>query len=384
MSFEFATATRIIFGNSKINEIEQIAPTMGRHVLVVTDTAVQRAKLLLDILDTCQIAYETFPVSQEPTIEIAREGVERFGEIKADFVISIGGGSVIDAGKAIAALVTNPGDPLNYLEVIGQGQKLLHPPVSFIAIPTTAGTGAEVTRNAVLASPEHQRKVSLRSPLMLPKVAIIDPELTYSMPPAVTATTGMDALTQVIEPYVSWLANPITDGLTLQGIRHGARALRRAYKNGEDRDARRDMALTSLMGGLALANAKLGAVHGFAGVLGGMYHAPHGAICAVLLPPVMAVNVKALSERDPDSPVLERYVEVARLLTGDEKASIDDGVQWVKQLGEDLNIPPLSTYGIEPEDFTTIIEKSRQSSSMKGNPIQLTTEELAEILTTAG
>lgn len=383
MNFEFATATRIIFGEGKINEVERIAPDMGQRAVVITDSAIERARPLLDILDRLQIAYVTFSIDQEPTVDMAREGVHKLREGEAQFVISIGGGSVIDAGKAIAALATNPGDPLDYLEIIGKGHKLGNPPLPFIAIPTTAGTGAEVTRNAVLASPEHQRKVSLRSPLMLPKVAIIDPELTYSMPPAVTASTGMDALTQVIEPYVSWLANPLTDGIALQGIQFGARALRRAYSDGADTEARRDMALTSLFGGLALANAKLGAVHGFAGVLGGMSHAPHGAICAVLLPPVMAVNVKALMARDPDNPALLRYTKLARLLTGDEHATSDDGVQWVQQLGQDLQIPSLASYGVQPADFPTIIEKSSRSSSMKGNPIQLTDEELGEILEVA-
>ncbi len=245
---------------------------------------------------------------------------------EADLVVGMGGGSVIDAAKAIAALLTNPGDPLDYLEVIGRGLPLANACAPMMAIPTTAGTGAEVTRNAVLASPAHRVKVSLRSASMLPDVAIVDPELTLSMPPAVTAATGLDALTQCLEPFVSHLATPLTDGFCREGLARAARSLRRAYHHGSDVAARRDMALASLCGGLALANAKLGAVHGFAGPIGGMFDAPHGAVCARLLPLVMTANVRALEERSPNSPALVRYAEVAKIVTGDADASIADGV----------------------------------------------------------
>jgi alcohol dehydrogenase class IV len=295
----------------------------------------------------------------------------------------MGGGSAIDAGKAIAALVTNPGDPLQYLEVIGQGQPLTAAPLPFIAIPTTAGTGAEVTRNAVLASGEHRVKVSLRHPLMLARAAIIDPELTYSVPPAVTASTGMDALTQCLEPFVSNAANPMTDALCREGMLRAARSLRRAYNQGEDAAAREDMALCSLFGGLALANAKLGAVHGFAGPLGGMYPIPHGTACAALLAPVMEANIRALRERQPDSPSLARYTEVARLLTGQPQASAEDGAAWARELTAALNIPPLAQYGVRREHFPEIVEKAARASSMKGNPIPLTDTELTAVLETA-
>jgi alcohol dehydrogenase class IV len=280
-------------------------------------------------------------------------------------------------------MLTNPGELLDYLEVIGRGQTLTQPPAPCIAIPTTAGTGAEVTRNAVLGSPEHRVKVSLRSPLMLPRLALIDPELTHSMPPAVTASTGLDALTQVLEPYVSNAANPMTDAICREGLRRAARSLRQAYENGNDAAAREDMALTSLFGGLALANAKLGAVHGFAAVLGGMFHAPHGAVCAVLLPHVMTINVQALQARQPESEALRRYDEVARILTGFDEAVATDGVAWVQALGQALNVPGLGSYGLTPADFPTVIEKSAVASSMQGNPLKLATEEMAEILNRA-
>jgi alcohol dehydrogenase class IV len=298
-------------------------------------------------------------------------------------VIALGGGSAIDTGKAIAALAANPGDPLDYLEVIGKGRPLAHAPLPVIAIPTTAGTGAEVTRNAVLESPQHRVKVSLRSPLMLPRVALVDPELTRSVPPNITASTGMDALTQVIEPFVSARANPLTDSLCREGMTRAARALRRVYADGDDADARADMALASLFGGLALANAGLGAVHGFAGPLGGMFHAPHGALCAALLPHVTAANIQALRQRQPQHPALARYDEIAVILTGDADARAADAVAWLGTLLADLNIPPLRAYHITPADFPAIVAASARASSMKANPIVLTDAELMAVLEAA-
>jgi alcohol dehydrogenase class IV len=295
-------------------------------------------------------------------------------------VIGLGGGSVLDTGKAIAALLTNGGDPLDYLEVIGRGQSITQPAAPYIAIPTTAGTGAEVTRNAVLGSPEHRVKVSLRSPYMLPRLALVDPELTLTMSPPVTASTGLDALTQLIEPYVSPKANPLTDALCLDGMHRAARSLRRAYTHGDDLTAREDMALASLFGGLALANARLGAVHGFAGVFGGMFDSPHGAVCAALLPHCMATNIKALQQRQPDSEALRRFDEVAQILTGDSEVTAVDGVAWVEVLCEELLIPGLGAYGLRERDFPELIEKSSKASSMQGNPIKLTMEEMGEIL----
>jgi alcohol dehydrogenase class IV len=295
----------------------------------------------------------------------------------------MGGGSAIDAGKAIAALLANGGDVLDYLEVIGKAQPLSRPSVPFIAIPTTAGTGSEVTRNAVLASPDDGVKASLRSPFMLPRLAVVDPELTYALPPAITASTGLDALTQLIEPYVSVRANPMTDAVCLVGMRRAAEALPRAWRDGSDREARRDMALASLFGGMALANAGLGAVHGFAAPLGGMFPAPHGAVCAALLPHAMEINIRALRARAAEGESLARYTVVARMLTGNAEARAEDGAAWVSRLCRELEIPPLATYGVRPEDVAALVEKAAQASSMKGNPIALTPDELAEVLTRA-
>jgi alcohol dehydrogenase class IV len=322
-------------------------------------------------------------VSGEPTVDLVREGARQAQDAACDVVISIGGGSVIDAGKAIAIIATNGGEPRECLEVVGNGRAITVPPLPFIAVPTTAGTGSEVTRNAVLGSTEHGVKASLRSPLMLPRVAVVDPELTYGLPPEVTAFTGLDALTQLIEPYVSIRANPLVDAICVAGIQRIACALRRAYHDGADRDARHDMALASLFGGLALANAGLGVVHGFAAPLGGQWKAPHGALCAALLPHGMAANVAGLRARAPKHPALERYSAIARLLTGRSEASVEDGIEWVRALSAELSIPALRAWGVTEADLPGVAEKAAKASSMQANPLPLTQEELIAVVRAA-
>ncbi|MCL6510349.1 MAG: iron-containing alcohol dehydrogenase [Anaerolineae bacterium] len=378
--FEFATATRIVFGLGALDQVGAIAAGFGRSALVVSGSHSERAEPLLDRLAAHGVGCTVFCVAGEPTVGLVGQGVSRLRDAGCDLVVGFGGGSAIDTGKAIAALATNPGDAFDYLEVIGRAQPLRHPPLPFIAVPTTAGSGAEVTRNAVLTSPEHGVKVSLRSPLMLPKVALVDPQLCLSLPPDVTAATGMDALSQLIEPYVSLRANSLTDALCRAGIPRAASALRRAFADGNDLSAREDMSLASLFGGLALANAGLGAVHGFAAPIGGRFPAPHGSVCARLLPLVFEANVQALRRRRPDSPLLPRFDEVARLLTGRPNATAQDGVQWLAELSEWLKIPPLSAYGLTDDDVPALVERAARASSMQANPIPLTDEEMMEIL----
>ena len=380
MTFEFATAARIIFGAGTLRTLPSLAKDLGRAALVVTGRTPGRAQSLLALLREAGITPTVFSVPGEPEIETVQEGVATARKEHCDLVISFGGGSALDAGKAIAAMLTNEGDLLDYLEVIGRGKGLTRAPAPFIAIPTTAGTGSEVTRNAVLASPPHRVKVSLRSPLLLAKIALVDPELTYDLPPAVTASTGLDALTQLIEPYVCSRPNPITDALCVEGLRRAARSLRTAFRDGRNATARQDMAVAGLFGGLALANAGLGAVHGFAGPIGGMFPAPHGAVCAALLPHVMEMNLRALRQRQPASEILHRYQEVARILTGRADAPAEAGVEWVRQLVSDLAIPGLGTYGIKQEHVAELVEKSAKASSMKANPVALTPGELQEVL----
>lgn len=383
MIFEFATATRVIFGPGSAAQVTNVARGLGRRALVVTGRHPARAQTLVDALAVGGLEPVCFATPPEPSLDTARAGVAQAAAHDCDLVIAIGGGSAIDVGKAIAALVSNGGDPLDYLEVIGAGRPLTQPSLPMIALPTTAGTGSEVTRNAVLESPTHHVKVSMRSASMLPRVAIVDPALTLSLPPAVTASTGLDALTQLIEPFVSHRANPLADAIVRAGMPRAAGALRRAYHDGENLLARTDMALASLCGGMALANAGLGAVHGFAAPIGGMFGAAHGATCAALLPHVMAVNVQALQARAAESPALARYAEVARLLTGRDTATAADGIAWVQALVADLHVPRLATYGITQGDFDRILPRARAASSMGGNPIPLTDEELTEILVRA-
>jgi alcohol dehydrogenase class IV len=377
-TFEFATANRIIFGAGKLDQLREQVGGRAKRLLLVRGKSPGAIPRVREILSAQDIPYVEFEVHGEPTVDVAREGAALAEG--CDMVIGLGGGSVLDAGKAIAALATNPGDVLDYLEVVGRGQSLVNAPLPYIAIPTTAGTGTEVTRNAVIESPEHGVKVSLRSPLMLPRLALVDPELTCSLPPAVTASTGLDALTQLIEPFVSVKSNPMTDAVCRAGIRRAARSLRRAYENGADREAREGMSLASLFGGLALANAALGAVHGFAGPLGGMLHAPHGAICARLLPLVMEANIKALESRHAGHVAIEKYVEIAQIVTGDKNASAQDGVKWVSDLVGELNIPPLSAHGMRESHIPEAVEKTMKASSTKGNPIALNEGELRKIL----
>jgi alcohol dehydrogenase class IV len=387
-NFEFATATRIIFGAGQAKSLDKLGAEFGKRALLVTGSQPERVEALRQQIEGAGISTVPFMVSGEPTIQLAIDGVATVHEQRCDLVISVGGGSVIDAGKAIAALASNPGNPLDYLEVIGKGQPLQNPPLPFIAVPTTAGTGAEVARNAVLSSPEHAVKVSLRSPLMLAKIALVDPELTYDLPPNITASTGMDALTQLIEPYVSVAANPLTDALCREGIARAGRSLKMAYEGGEEATAaREDMALASLFGGLALTNAKLGLVHGFAGPLGGMFPIPHGVACAVLLPHVMVANIAALRVREAENAffarALERYTEIGHILIGSEESTAEAGAAWVSELCEALSIPSLSAYGIRSTDFASIVEKTENASSTKGNPLALSRDELFAILENA-
>ena len=383
MRFEFASPARIIFGPGTVTQIGPLARELGRRALVTTGLDPAHSERILVALSAAGVDYVTLPVSGEPTTDLARQGARLARESGCDLVIGLGGGSAIDAAKAIAALAANGGDPLDYLEVVGRGRSLTQPSLPCIAIPTTAGTGAEVTRNAVLASPEHGIKASLRSATMLPRLALVDPELTYSLPAAVTASTGLDALTQLIEPFTSSKANPLTDALCREGMIRAARSLRTAYEDGRDAVAREDMALASLFGGLALANAGLGVVHGFAGPVGGAFHAPHGAVCAAFLPHVMAVNARALRTRQPGSAALARYDEIARILTGQAGALAEDGIAWVTSLAAAMNVPSLAAYGVTSADFPALVEKTAVASSTKANPIVLTAGELHEILALA-
>jgi alcohol dehydrogenase class IV len=375
--FEFATAGKIVAGAGRAAELPGMVAGLGSRVLVCTGADPARHGRLLAGLGLPAVVVT---VAVEPTVELARAGVAAAREHGADVVAAVGGGSVIDLAKAVAMLLGNGGDPLDYLEVVGSGRTITQPAVPCVAVPTTAGTGAEVTANAVLASPAHGLKASLRSPLMIPRVALVDPELTVSCPPRVTAASGLDALTQCLEPFVSVRANPLTDGLAREGLRRAAAGLRAAYADGSDLGARADMAMCSLLGGIALANAKLGAVHGLAGVIGGTADVPHGVACAALLAPVVEANVRALRSGQPGGPALNRYAEAARLLTGRPAASIDDGLTWIRETVSLLDVPGLAAFGIGPQHAGDVAAKAARSSSMQGNPVTLTPGDLRAIV----
>jgi alcohol dehydrogenase class IV len=364
-------------GAGRVAELPGVLAGLGSRVLVCTGANPARHAGLLAGLGLPTVV---FPVAGEPTIALARAGIAAAREHGADVVVAIGGGSVIDLGKAVAMLLGNGGDPLDYLEVVGSGRGITQPAAPCVAVPTTAGTGAEVTANAVLASPAHGVKASLRAALMIPRVALVDPQLTASCPPRVTAASGLDALTQCLEPFVSTRANPLTDGLAREGLRRAATGLRAAYADGQDLGARADMAMCSLLGGIALANAKLGAVHGLAGVIGGTADVPHGMACAALLAPVVEANVQALRSGPPGHPALDRYTEAARLLTGKSAASIEDGVAWIRETITLLAVPSLAAFGVEPQHADDVAAKAIRSSSMPGNPVALSHGDLRAIL----
>lgn len=379
-SFEFATTGRILFGPGTVRQAGRIAAGFGPEGLLVVGQNSRRAEAVRASFREAGLNWEEFSVCSEPTVGIAFEGAALARVRKVTWVVACGGGSVLDAGKAVAALATNPGDPFDFLEIIGRGLPLIHAPLPLIAIPTTAGTGAEATRNAVLGSPDHRAKVSLRSPKMLPPVALVDPELALGLPAGWTASTGLDALTQLLEPLVGNRANPLSDALCREGLPRVARALPKAVRTPESLEHRSEMALGALLGGMALANSGLGAVHGLAGPIGGLFPVPHGMVCAALLPAVWNANLRTLQSQTPRPVGLTRYEEAARLLTGQASATLEDGYHWLSTTVEALGIPRLRDLGISRSDFPEILLRAASSSSMKGNPVLLSGEDLLGIL----
>ena len=379
MHFEFSTTGRIIFGSGTTKHLPNYTASLGKNAFIICGKNTNRIDFIVDYLNTANIKTSVFSVSTEPTIPLVLQGIHKARSKGCDVIIGIGGGSVIDTGKVISAMMTNSGELSEYLEVIGRGKGISCAPAPYIAIPTTAGTGAEVTCNAVLASPEHKVKASMRSPLMFPRIALIDPELTYSMPPAITASTGLDALTQLIEAFVSNKANPLTDGICIEGLKRASRSISIAYKSG-DKTAREEMCMASLFSGFALANAKLGVVHGLAAPLGGMFSAPHGMICARLLPFVIETNVDVLIKNDSSSDFIKRFDALAQVLTNNANASATDAVRWIKSICGELKIPALKEFGLRESYIPEIVQQAMKSSSTKGNPVELTDEELTRIL----
>jgi alcohol dehydrogenase class IV len=378
--FDFASPGRIVFGWGALSRLPEYIAHLGPRPLVVSGGSIARVDPVLDLLTHSGFVPHLFQVNQEPSIELIQQGMLQAREC-SDWVLGFGGGSVIDAAKAIAIMALQSGEVLDYLEVIGAGKGFEKPGLPVVAISTTAGTGSEVTRNAVLSSKQHQVKVSMRHPSMLPTLAIVDPALTLSCPQAVTASTGLDALTQLIEPFLSCKANPMTDGFCRQGIPLAVKAIRQIFHNPLDKQARTDMAYASLLGGLALANAGLGAVHGIAGPFGGMFpNAPHGAVCAALIPAALEINERVLKKRYSDHVCHLRLKELTNMIVGTQDAIFDDALEWIQQTVHLLRIPRLRSYGLSKDSLPLLIEKSMQASSMKGNPVPLLREEIADII----
>lgn len=383
MEFSIHSPTEIRFGSGRIGEIPDCCKGRVRRVCLVTGAHPQRVEPVRQALETSGQQPFLISVRGEPTVESATEAVERARAAGCDGVVSMGGGSVLDTGKVIAAFLTNEGQLLDYLEGVGGGLPLQHRAAFHAAVPTTSGTGAEVTKNSVLGVSRQRVKVSMRSVLMLPHVALIDPDLTLALPPGETAASGLDALTQLLEAYVTPYANPFTDGLCREGLIRAGRSIRRVYHHPADAGAREDMALAALFSGIALAQAKLGAVHGIAGPLGGMYKAPHGAVCARLLPSTLRINLSAMRSRLPDSPALSRVVQAGRWMSGNPEITADGTADWIEAVCSDLMIPSLSHWGVEKQERNDLVAKSKISSSMKGNPVELTESEIREILDAA-
>lgn len=375
MSFIFSTSKRILFGVDALSKLVDLYNFTKKNVLLVTGNNINRSVFITKTLQEqcCNLAIQQ--ITREPRIEDITSILKKFNGKKFDYVLGYGGGSVIDVAKVISVMLKNDGNIIDYLEIIGRGKILVNPGIPCIAIPTTSGTGSESTKNAVLKSASHAIKVSLRHEFLLPDCAIVDPKTTISCPPKTTAYSGLDALTQLIESYVSLNATPITDILCLSGIELAAKSLKTCYLDGQNLQARSDMALASLYGGVALANSRLGAVHGIAGPLGGMVEAPHGLLCAIFLPSIFKANITSLIQKKKHSSI-QKFSRIAAILTKNPKASIQDGVTWLEKLIQDLHIPPLKELGFTKKDLTTLIEKSKRSSSMKGNPVKLTDIEL--------
>ena len=376
--FAITTPQRILFGRGEAARAPALLTAFGQRGLIVHGATRARAEWLISALGAAGIETLALPCSTEPTLPMLEAALASARPFAPDWVVGIGGGATLDLAKALAALIPAPTHPLDHLEVVGKGLPLAAAPLPFIALPTTSGTGAEATKNAVIGLPDHGRKVSLRDDRMLARLAIVDPALTDHTPRATTLASGLDAITQVIEPYVSSKATPFTDALTAPEIGSGLTALHRLMQ-GEDAGARDALAYTSLTGGIALANAGLGAVHGLAGVIGGLTPAPHGAICGALLAPILRLN-RDCASGDTAARLDHVFTRIADILGGPQATAPETLATWVRAAG----LPGLTAQGLPASLHAQVAAAALASSSMKGNPVPLTEADLVLALQAAG
>lgn len=377
LPFAIAMPQRIVFGRGEAAKAPALIAPFGPRGLIIHGASAARAQWLLDALHAAGLQSLALACPSEPTLPMLDAALTAARPFRPDWVAAIGGGAALDLGKALAALIPAPTSPLDHLEVVGRGLPLAAPPLPFIAIPTTAGTGAEATKNAVIGLPDHGRKVSLRDDRMLARLALVDPALTDHTPRSTTLASGLDAITQVIEPYVSSKATPFTDALTAPAIPQGLNALKRLMDN-EDPTARDALAHVSLTGGIALANAGLGAVHGLAGVIGGLTPAPHGAICGALLAPILRLN-RARATGEAARRLDHVFHHIAAILGGHPEDAPETLAAWARNAG----LPGLTAQGLPPALHEQTAEAALTSSSMKGNPVPLTTADLRQALQAA-
>lgn len=388
---EFTIPGRIITGTGTSGQLGDIAAGYGSKAFLccggqaLSDNGVLAR--LVDILTASGVQSTIHHLAGEPDIDSMDRATDRARSAGCDLVVGAGGGSVLDAAKAVAGLLGNDGRARRYMELVGDGITLPRPALPMIALPTTAGTGSEVTRNSVLICLKKKIKASMRSVHLLPRTVLVDPELTVGLTPFLTASTGLDALTQLLESCASKRATRLTTSMALEGIELVGHSLHRAVEDGNDLEAREGMALAALLSGITLAHAGLGAAHGIAGPLGGRIQAPHGAICARLLPPTLEANLHALQERDPTNPALARLARACGRLLGAERGNVNETVcaaaEWVRVICRKMEIPALGAYGLQEKDLIPLSAAAQRASSMKANPVTLTEAERIGIIRSA-
>ncbi len=387
--FSISAMPSIVFGNGTRRRLPELAQSFGRSVLLVTGAAsFQRSPAWPELLAGLQqrgMVFEHMAVSGEPSPQLVDDTARRFRSSAIDVVIGIGGGSVLDAAKAIAGLLQVESSVMDYLEGVGPELPYQGPAVPFIAVPTTAGTGSEATKNSVLSQQgEGGFKKSFRHDTLVARYAVLDPELLATCPAALIAADGMDAFTQLLESYVSTRANPFTDALAMSGIRAVRDSLVGWYRQeGDVTQHRANMAYAALLSGITLAQVGLGSVHGLAAPLGAFFPIPHGVVCGTLVAECTRTNIRLLQAREPDSPALWRYAHVGKVLANDMKLGEQQGLDVLVQVLEDwtqqMGLARLSEYGMQVDDIPRVVANCR-GSSMKTNPLVLTDDEVAAIL----